>query len=173
MTSPTQRSLSLARSRGYTVGVVERWLPGVNIRYDYLGIIDLIAVKPGEILGIQSCGEANAAHLKKLRSEKCLDMADRWLEAGGRFVVWAWKRRRKNHRVARVKLVETAIDRAWVAQARLDARLAAMTPEEAGRLADLYAAGAGRAPSVAPKDKNALEAPGSIPRTGGGVLPSE
>lgn len=54
MTSPTQRSLAHLRSLGYRVAVVERWNPHARIRQDLFGVLDLLAVRDGEILGVQT-----------------------------------------------------------------------------------------------------------------------
>jgi hypothetical protein len=44
--SPTELSLRHLRERGYDCDVVERWIPGANIRRDMIGIIDIVAWKP-------------------------------------------------------------------------------------------------------------------------------
>ena len=57
--SPTQRSLAFLRGRGYVVAVVERWNPHAKIRQDLFGILDLVAIKDGETLGVQTTTLAN------------------------------------------------------------------------------------------------------------------
>ncbi len=44
--TPTQRSLELLRSLGWTVAVVERWNPWAHIRQDLYGWVDLVAIRP-------------------------------------------------------------------------------------------------------------------------------
>jgi hypothetical protein len=44
MSSPTQRSLAEMRSRGYVCDIVERWIPGANIKRDLFGFLDLLCV---------------------------------------------------------------------------------------------------------------------------------
>jgi hypothetical protein len=75
MPSPTARTLAYLRRRGYTAGVVERFIAGVGehgqgIRRDFLGCIDLIAVKPGSpILGVQATSISNvSARLAKAKA---------------------------------------------------------------------------------------------------------
>ena len=53
-TSPTQRSLKLLRDQGYTCAIVEHWNPFAHIRQDLFGFIDIMAIKEGETLGVQT-----------------------------------------------------------------------------------------------------------------------
>jgi hypothetical protein len=89
--SPTSRTLDHLRRCGFVVEVVERWIPGANIRKDFLGCIDLISFhrsRPG-IIGIQATSSSNlAARLAKAKSRPELAA---WLRAGGSFQVWGWK----------------------------------------------------------------------------------
>ena len=65
--SPTARSLAHLRAQGWTVDVVERWIPGANIRRDCFGLFDLIAIRPGETMGVQVASGSNvAARIRKL-----------------------------------------------------------------------------------------------------------
>ena len=52
--TPTQRSLKYLREQGYTVAIVERWNAFAKIRQDLFGFIDLLAIKPGETLAVQT-----------------------------------------------------------------------------------------------------------------------
>ena len=68
---PTERTLGLLRDLGYWPGIVERWVPnpgspGGGKRRDLYQIIDIIAIKPSETLGVQSCGQDVSGHVKKL-----------------------------------------------------------------------------------------------------------
>jgi hypothetical protein len=58
---PTQRSLKKLRDEGYElVEVVEKWIPGANIRKDLFGFIDILATKGNEVLAVQTTtGESN------------------------------------------------------------------------------------------------------------------
>jgi hypothetical protein len=89
--SPTQRTLKALREKEYRVGIVERFIGPLNIRVDLFHILDLIAIRPGEILGVQSCGQSFSEHHRKLTQEHpdaCLD----WLEAGGKLELWGWRK---------------------------------------------------------------------------------
>lgn len=87
-TSPTKRSLAKLRDAGYHVEIVERWNPFARIRQDLLGFIDLIAIKPGEILAVQVTSSGVSARLEKIRNEPRARM---WLAAGGRLEVHGWR----------------------------------------------------------------------------------
>lgn len=66
-TSPTQRSLKLLREKGYTVAVVEHWNSFVNKRFDLFGFIDLLALKDGETLAVQTTSYSNvSARINKI-----------------------------------------------------------------------------------------------------------
>ena len=91
-TSPTQRTLRYIKNKGYTAGVVERFLAFAGKfgrRSDLFGIIDIIAIKDGEILAVQSCGQAFSEHKRKMLAEpKGLE----WLNAGGKLVLIGWRK---------------------------------------------------------------------------------
>lgn len=89
--SPTQRALADLRRMGYRPAVVERWNPYARIRQDLYGCIDLIGIRPGEILGVQTTSGTNHA---ARRSKALAEPAVReWLAAGGRFEIWSYAKR--------------------------------------------------------------------------------
>ena len=95
--TPTQRTLKYLRDQGYECGMVERWVmipkhPAGGIRKDLFGIIDLLAIKGHETIGVQSTGQAFAEHHKKLTEEKAEEVRD-WL-AGGTRQLWliGWRK---------------------------------------------------------------------------------
>lgn len=95
-TTPTQRSLALARERGLEAAVVEKWvtipgMPGGGIRRDMGGFADLVLWSPGiGVLAVQACsGSTLAEHRTKLLAEPRLRS---WLNSGGRCSIWAWRR---------------------------------------------------------------------------------
>lgn len=92
MSSPTKRTLDALRKDGWVCGVVEKTIPYSFIKQDFLGFIDLIAVKDS-ILAVQATSIANGmARIRKALASKNLVP---WLEAGGKFQVWAWGRKGK------------------------------------------------------------------------------
>lgn len=101
--SPTARTLASLRRDGLTAGVVERWLPHVNRRSDFLGVIDIIAVGPGVTMGIQATSASNvSSRLAKARASTELRA---WLTAGNAFEVWGWAKRGPRWHVRKVQLL--------------------------------------------------------------------
>ena len=90
---PTARSLDKLRKDGWLAQVVEKWIPHTKRRLDLFGCIDIIALdgKPGA-LGIQATSGSNvASRITKALAEPKLRS---WLEAGNRFEVWGWVKRK-------------------------------------------------------------------------------
>jgi hypothetical protein len=97
--SPTARTLVWLRHAGFISGVVERWLPGVNLRSDLWGFADVLAVHPRErtFLLVQATTIANmASRLAKSRTRPELAA---WLRAGGQFEVHGWVQRGSSWRL--------------------------------------------------------------------------
>ncbi|HMG21767.1 MAG TPA: hypothetical protein VK607_10635 [Kofleriaceae bacterium] len=103
MTSPTQRTLDLAKRMGWMAGVVERWIgppdkPRLRKLRDLFGFIDIVIVDYDHqgALGIQATGETSSGNVSnriaKIQGE-CLERARRWLCAGNRLEVWGWAKR--------------------------------------------------------------------------------
>lgn len=88
--SPTERSLAFLRGRGYLVAVVEKWNPHVKIRQDLFGVLDLLAVKPGEILGVQTTTGDNMS--KRITKFAESDLVPRLRESGMRLEVHGWRK---------------------------------------------------------------------------------
>lgn len=60
-TSPTARSLARLRADGWLAEVVERWNPHARVRNDLFGFIDVLAIRGGEVLGVQATSRDNVA----------------------------------------------------------------------------------------------------------------
>lgn len=60
--TPTQRSLAVLRERGFLAEVVERWVPGANIRKDLFGFVDIVAVDPDGVLFVQTTSGDHVAN---------------------------------------------------------------------------------------------------------------
>ncbi len=82
-----------ARRRGFTIGVVERYIHARRIRMDYLGVIDLIAISPVNTIGIQACsGCDHAKHRTKLLESIYTAI---WLESPHRkLAIWSWRKKK-------------------------------------------------------------------------------
>ncbi len=94
--TPTQRTLRHLREQGYRTAICERWvprpdLPGGGHKLDLYGCFDLLAIRPGEILAVQSCGVNHAAHRRKLLGER-REAVLAWLAAGGRVQLISWRK---------------------------------------------------------------------------------
>ncbi len=91
MSSPTQRTIAECKRRGWTAAIVERRIPFKNVTIDLFGCIDIVALTPDGILGIQACaGSSHATRRTKALAEPRLSA---WLGAGARFEVWSWAKR--------------------------------------------------------------------------------
>lgn len=88
--SPTARTLHLLRREGYLPAVVERWLPGANVRQDLWGFGDVLAVHPvaRAFLIVQATTLPNIA--SRLNKARALPALAAWLQAGGAFEVHGW-----------------------------------------------------------------------------------
>lgn len=99
-TSPTSRTLAKLREAGYLAEVVERWIPGANIRKDLFGFIDIVAIRDGEILGVQATSRDNVAHRVTKIAEHENIAAVR--KAGMRLEVHGWGKMADGHWQCRV-----------------------------------------------------------------------
>lgn len=92
MSSPTARSLEHLRELGYVADVVERWIPRAGVRRDLFGVVDIVALRAGETLGVQATSASNvAARVRKLADAPTLPALR---AAGWRLVVHGWRKRR-------------------------------------------------------------------------------
>ncbi len=58
--TPTQRSLELLRKNGYIAEVVERYNSFSRTRHDLFNIGDILAIRSGEVLLVQTTSGGNA-----------------------------------------------------------------------------------------------------------------
>ena len=72
------------------MAIVEHWNPFAHIRQDLFGIIDLLALRDGETLAVQTTSAANvSARVKKIAdAEATADIR----KAGWRILVHGWKK---------------------------------------------------------------------------------
>ena len=90
--SPTQRTLRQLRQEGYICGIVEQFNPHVGPfgkRFDLFGCLDIIAIMPRGICGIQSCGDSFAEHNRKILTN---EFAPEWIKVGGALELWGWRK---------------------------------------------------------------------------------
>lgn len=89
MKTTTPHSKRLLESEGYLVDTVERWIPGANIRKDLWGFIDILAIREGEVLGVQVTSLANiSSRVNKITAHPNLPAVRK---AGIRIEVHGWK----------------------------------------------------------------------------------
>lgn len=101
--SPTQRSLKHLRDNGYVVAITEKWNPHARIRQDLFGFIDLLAIRDGETLAIQTTS-ASAFAARKTKVQ-CHENLARVLSAGWKVIVHGWRKNSKKQWVLREELV--------------------------------------------------------------------
>ncbi len=88
--TPTQRSKSHLEACGFTVAIVEKWNPHARIRQDLFGFIDLLALREGETVAVQTTSGSNvAARVDKITSHENLPHVRK---AGWRIVVHGWRK---------------------------------------------------------------------------------
>ena len=86
--SPTQRSKAHLEAEGYTVAIVERWNPFAKIRQDLFGFVDLLAIREGETLAVQTTSLNNVSHrVQKIAEHQNVGAVRK---AGWRIVVHGW-----------------------------------------------------------------------------------
>lgn len=98
--SPTQRSLKLLRDDGWTVAVTEHWNPWARIRQDLFGIIDLLCVRDGVTMGVQTTSYSNiTARVKKIGDSEHIEAL-----RGAEWViqVHGWRKNKKGRWEARI-----------------------------------------------------------------------
>lgn len=88
--SPTSRTLKKLREMGYQAEVVEKWIPGANIRRDLFGLLDIVALREGETLGVQCTSRSNiSARVKKFSDSQSVGNLRR---SGWTLQVWGWSK---------------------------------------------------------------------------------
>lgn len=94
MTSPTERSLKHLREQGYLCEVVERWNSFTRTRKDLFGFIDIIAIKEGETLAVQTTTKANMnARVSKIAESEIVGMVRK---AEWNIHVHGWSKNKSN-----------------------------------------------------------------------------
>ena len=90
--TPTQLTLRHLRADGWPlVEVVEHWNPHARIRQDMFGFVDVIAVRRGETLAVQTTSATNvAARIRKIAEHPNVGAVR---EAGWTIRVHGWRKR--------------------------------------------------------------------------------
>ena len=99
--TPTARSLKHLRGEGWLAEVVERFIPGANIRKDLFGIGDVVAIKyggPPNLIQVTS-GSNVASRVKKIQESEHLPVL---LACGWLVQVHGWRKNAKGRWTLRV-----------------------------------------------------------------------
>ena len=88
--SPTKRSLALLREQGYLAEVVEKWNAHARVRQDLFGIVDILAVRDGETLAVQTTSASNVS--KRVQKIAESEAAAVLRKAGWRLHVHGWSK---------------------------------------------------------------------------------
>ena len=87
--SPAALTADHLKAQGFLVWTVERWIPGANIRVDLFGILDQIAIKDGEVIGLQPTSWSNVpARVKKIADSEHIGEVRK---LGWTLHVYGWK----------------------------------------------------------------------------------
>jgi carbonic anhydrase len=90
VSSPTVRSRKHLEAQGYTVATVEHWNAFTRRRHDLFGFIDLLAIRPGETLAVQTTSGSNvSARVRKIANHENVGAVR---EAGWRITVHGWRK---------------------------------------------------------------------------------
>jgi len=94
--SPTQLSLALMRKDCDLVQVVEKWNPHARIRQDLFGIIDILCIRNGETIAVQSTSWSNtkSRETKMIESESLQHLRD----ANWKIIIHGWRKNKKTNR---------------------------------------------------------------------------
>jgi carbonic anhydrase len=96
MSSPAQRSLKYLREQGYTAAITEHWNGFARIRQDLFGFVDIVAIRDGETLAVQTTSYSNmAARIKKIAEHENVAVVRK---ANWRIEVHGWKKNQKTKR---------------------------------------------------------------------------
>jgi carbonic anhydrase len=88
--SPTQLSLEQLRNDGWLAEVVEKWIPGANIRKDLWGWTDIVALRDSETLAVQTTSYSNiSARVNKITES---DTISQVRKAGWSIQVHGWRK---------------------------------------------------------------------------------
>lgn len=115
----TARTLAECRRRGWIAGVVERRIPFPRPRgtkLDLFGVIDVVAISPGEkgAIGIQSTANIGGHHAKHRDKILAEPRARAWVESENRLELWTWAKQGARGKVKRWTLrVEVFTPESW------------------------------------------------------------
>jgi hypothetical protein len=102
--SPTQRSLKLMRDQGYLCEITERWNPFAKIRQDLFNFVDILCIKDGKTVAVQTTSYGNmSARIKKIKDLETYPIVR---SSGWEVVVHGWKKDKSGRWVVREVVME-------------------------------------------------------------------
>jgi len=109
--SPTQRSLKHLREVGWTVCVVEKWIPQIKQRKDAFGFGDLLACKADVPPTLIQTTSGNNVSARIAKAKEIAGPLVTWLVSGGRLLVHGWAKRggRGERKVWTVREVQLSV----------------------------------------------------------------
>lgn len=90
--SPSARTIAECKRRGWLAQNVEQTIPHTFIKRDLFGCIDIVAVTPDGILGIQATGGQGGVHAARVTKILAEPRMRAWLAAGASLAVWSWRK---------------------------------------------------------------------------------
>lgn len=92
MSSPTQLSLAALRAEGYTCWIVEYWNSFSRKRVDLFGIWDIIAIRDGETVVVQTTAASSvSARVRKIAESEHIAACRK---AGWTCLVHGWRKKK-------------------------------------------------------------------------------
>lgn len=102
--SPSQLSKRELEKQGYLVNITEHWNAFARKRKDLFDFIDLLAVKEGEVLGVQATSASNIhARIRKIKDNPNYPIVSK---SGIKIAVWGWKKNNKNRWEVKIKTLD-------------------------------------------------------------------
>ena len=90
MTNSTKKTLEKLRKDGYVCAIVEHWNSHAGVRQDLYGFIDILAIKEGEILGVQTTSKkCFSDHVQKIIKHKNFIAVKK---SGIRIILHGWEK---------------------------------------------------------------------------------
>lgn len=89
MASPTERTLIRLRAEGWVPDICERRLTPI-IKKDLFGLLDIIALRGKEILGVQCTTLSHVG--ERIKKFAASENTSKLRDAGFRLEVWGWRK---------------------------------------------------------------------------------
>lgn len=106
--SPTQSSLAALRAQGYVCWIVEYWNSFTRRRCDLFGAWDIIALREGEVLFVQTTSGSNvSARARKIADNEYTPVIRK---AGVRMEVHGWRKAKVKRGSKAERWVQRVVD---------------------------------------------------------------